>query len=92
MRRPVWIGIIFVLLVIGGVAYFSFAPRTDANLVALDQLPAGFLETARRQLPQVNFVNAYKLSNGNYEIRGKDAKGKLREVEVNSKGEVVEVN
>jgi hypothetical protein len=42
-------------------------------------------------LPEVKFDHARKLSNGNYEIRGKAKNGKVREVEVNSIGEVVEI-
>jgi hypothetical protein len=62
-----------------------------AVAVPLEQVPAPFLKTAKEKLPDVKFDHARKLSNGNYEIRGKAKNGKVREVEVNPAGEVVEV-
>jgi hypothetical protein len=60
-------------------------------MVPLDQVPQPFLKTAKETLPEVTFDHARKLPNGNYEIRGKAKNGKVREVELNSSGEVVEI-
>jgi hypothetical protein len=52
------------------------------------------MEVARKQLPGLEFDRAYKIDiNGRdaYEIRGKDSRGKIREVEVSQDGEVIEV-
>jgi hypothetical protein len=49
------------------------------------------LKTAKEKLPEVTFDHARKLPNGNYEIRGKAKNGKVREVELNPAGEVVEI-
>jgi hypothetical protein len=93
MRHPVLVAFIAIAVVaIGGLSFYGLSGKPDAGLVPLDQLPTGFLDSARKQLPHVKFDKAWKLSNGNYEIRGKDAKGKVREVELNSNGELVEVD
>jgi hypothetical protein len=52
------------------------------------------MEIARKQLPGLTFDRAYKIDvNGKdaYEIRGKDSRGKIREVEVSTSGEVLEI-
>jgi hypothetical protein len=56
--------------------------------VPLDQLPPGMLDTAKKTLPNVKFDTAYRLANGNVEVRGKDAKGKVREIEFKPDGSV----
>jgi hypothetical protein len=58
----------------------------------LEQVPAAMLETAKHKLPDVKFDTAWKLPNGNHEIRGKNKRGKIREVELNPAGEVVEID
>jgi hypothetical protein len=59
--------------------------------VPLEQVPESFVKTAKQKLPEVQFDHARKLPNGNYEIRGKAKNGKVREVELNPAGEVVEI-
>jgi hypothetical protein len=66
----------------------------DAQSVPIDQVPPRIMEVARKKLPGLNFDRAYKIDvNGKdaYEIRGKDSRGKIREVEVSQDGEVIEV-
>jgi hypothetical protein len=66
----------------------------DAHSVPIDQVPPKLMEVARKQLPGLKFDRAYKIEvNGKdaYEIRGKDSRGKIREVEVSQDGEVIEV-
>jgi hypothetical protein len=93
MRRYVLIVVALVMAtVVGVLSYNGLSGRTVAGVVPLDQLPAGFLDTARKELSQVKFETVWRLKNGNYEIRGKDAKGKVREVELDAKGSVVEVD
>ena len=92
---PRVIGLIIALLVVaaaGGVAFYTIHSNPEAGLIPMDQLPAGYLDIAKQKLPQVKFDKVWRLANGNYEIRGKDAKGKVREVELNAQGEVVEVD
>ena len=62
--------------------------------VPLDKLPPGAMETARKALPDVKFDIARKARfNGQeaIEIRGKDRQGKVREVEVDPAGKILEI-
>jgi hypothetical protein len=86
------VAVLVVVTVVGVLGYNGFSGRSVAGVVPLEQLPAGFLDTARKELPQVKFDTVWRLKNGNYEIRGRDAKGKVREVELDAKGAVVEVD
>ena len=80
------------LLPIGVLLLCGCGPdRSGAGLVPLDQLPPGYLDTAKKTIPGVKFDTVWKLKNGNYEIQGKDKNGKRREVELSSSGEVVEI-
>jgi hypothetical protein len=64
---------------------------TKASVVPLDEVPETLREKAKATLPEVNFDHARKLSNGNFEVRGKAKNGKVREVEMTPAGEVVEI-
>jgi hypothetical protein len=62
--------------------------------VPLDQLPPGSMEAATKALPEVTFSEARKAKfNGQdaFEIRGKDKRGKIREVEVSTSGQILEI-
>lgn len=59
--------------------------------VSLEQVPEEFVKTAKDQLPEVRFEQAIKRGDGSYEIRGRDKQGKVRDVELNAKGEVTEI-
>jgi len=81
------------MLVIFAVGCQSNPPKGD-EVVALDQVPANVMEVARKQLPGFTFDTAYKMKiNGKdaYEVRGKDKRGKVREVEVSADGEVLAI-
>jgi uncharacterized membrane protein YkoI len=68
-------------------------PKSDP-IVPMEQVPAIVLETARKALPDHTFDTVYKMKiDGKeaYEVRGKDKKGKVREVEVSATGEVLAV-
>ncbi len=65
-----------------------------AQSVPIDQVPPKLMEVARQKLPGITFDRAYKIDakgKDAYEIRGKDSRGKIREVEVSTTGEVIEV-
>jgi hypothetical protein len=52
------------------------------------------MEVARKQLPGFKFDTVYKTKidgKDAYEVRGKDSRGKVREVEVSTDGEVIAV-
>jgi hypothetical protein len=62
--------------------------------VPLDKLPPGSMEAATKALPEVKFSEARKAKfNGRdaFEIRGKDKRGKIREVEVSTSGQILEI-
>ena len=66
-------------------------PKSDA-IVPIEQVPANVMESARKQLPGYTFDTAFKMKidgKDAYEVRGKDKKGKGREVEVSATGEVL---
>lgn len=68
-------------------------PKSD-DVVPIDQVPANIMEVARKQLPGYTFDTAYKMKidgKDAFEVRGKDKKGKVREVEVSATGEVLGV-
>ncbi len=92
MRR-LFLGLLLVLLVGGAsmVASGCSEGGGKAVVVPLDQVPEPLVKTAKEKLPEVKFDHARRLSNGNYEIRGKAKNGKVREVELTPNGEVVEI-
>jgi hypothetical protein len=62
--------------------------------VPFDQLPPGSMEAATKALPEVKFDQVRKAKfNGQdaFEIRGKDRRGKIREVEVSTSGQIIEI-
>jgi hypothetical protein len=68
-------------------------PRADA-IVPLDRVPPQVMDVARKELPGYTFDTAYKTTVAGkeaYEIRGKDKRGKVREVEVSATGEVLAI-
>jgi hypothetical protein len=67
---------------------------TSDDLVPIEQVPPKVMEVARQQLPGFTFDTVYKMKvDGKeaYEVRGKDKRGKVREVEVSATGEVLAV-
>lgn len=62
--------------------------------VPMDQVPAPIMKAAREKLPDVAFTTALKgkiRGKDAYELRGKTKQGKIREVEVSTSGEVLDV-
>ena len=70
------------------------SPPESDDLVPIAQVPANVMEVARKQLPGYNFDTAYRMKidgKDAYEVRGKDKRGKIREVEVSAAGEVLAI-
>src|SRR5262249_47473475 len=60
--------------------------------VPVDQVPENLMKVAQKELPEVvKFEQAWKMANGNYEIRGKTKPGKIREIQLKPDGPVVEI-
>jgi hypothetical protein len=67
---------------------------TSDQVVPLDEVPPNVMEVARKTLPGYIFDTVYKMKvdgKDAYEVRGKDKRGKVREVEVSATGEVLEI-
>lgn len=68
-------------------------PTAD-QIVPMEQVPPKVMEAAHKELPGFTFDTAFKMKiDGKeaYEVRGKDKRGKVREVEVSAIGEVLGV-
>jgi uncharacterized membrane protein YkoI len=68
-------------------------PTAD-QILPLEQVPPNIMEIARKELPGYTFDTVYKMKidgKDAYEIRGKDKRGKVREVEVSATGEVLAI-
>jgi len=93
MRRYVAIVIVLIVLIAGGLSAYFFFWRDGPNavMIPISAVPEPLVRKARETLPEVTFDHARKLPNGNYEVRGKTQNGKIREVEMNAAGEVVEI-
>jgi hypothetical protein len=95
MRRAHVITLVVLVMVVGIVAavVISYNSYTEANavIVRLEDVPEQLVRKSRQTLPDVTFDHARKLPNGNYEIHGKARNGKVREVELNAAGDVVEI-
>jgi hypothetical protein len=86
-RKILISGLLLLALGCGG------KPQSD-EVVPLDKVPAPVMDAARKTLPGLKFDTAYKMKvrgKDAYEVRGKDKRGKVREVEVSTTGEVLEI-
>jgi hypothetical protein len=50
------------------------------------------MTSAKGKLPEVKFDTAWKTRSGNFEVRGKTAAGKVRDVQVSPEGKIIEVD
>jgi hypothetical protein len=69
-------------------------PAPESPWMSTADIPAASLAAAQKQLPQVKFDTARKITvkgEDAFEIRGKQPNGKVREVEVASDGTIIEV-
>lgn len=67
------------------------AQPTATTTMRIDEVPPAFMETARRELPGVDFNEVWVKKDGTLEIRGRAKNGKVREVEIRPDGSVEEV-
>jgi hypothetical protein len=89
MRKNPFFGMMLIL----SVGCTSSPPKSD-DIIPIDQVPANVMEVARKELPGYTFDTVYKMKvdgKDAYEVRGKDMRGKVREVEVSSAGEVLAI-
>ena len=67
------------------------AGEGEKTPVKLEDVPEPAMKTAREKLPGLAFHEAYRKKDGTLEIRGKDKRGKVREVEVKPDGTFVDL-
>ena len=67
------------------------ATKAPPKTMRLSDVPAAFMETARKELPGVDFDEVWVKKDGTLEIRGKAKNGKVREVEIRPDGTVEEI-
>jgi hypothetical protein len=86
MPKPV---VLLFVLVVAGCRGQSTAKTK--SVVPTEQVPANVMKAAQTKEPQVKFTKVIKTSNGIYEVQGKNASGKIIEVEVSESGDVLKV-
>jgi hypothetical protein len=72
----------------------DFDEPTSDQMIPIESVPPNVMEVARKQLPGLTFDTAYRMKvdgKDAYEVRGKDKRGKVREVEVSPTGEVLAI-
>ena len=76
----------FVLCLAGGCG-----SEPAGQLIPLEQVPEKMLKTAQEKLPEVKFDQAVKRKDGTVEVRGKDPRGKPRDIDFSATGEILEI-
>ena len=85
MRRLIPSAILFAILLVG------CGKPAVKEPIALDKVPDVVMKTAKEKLPGITFNRALLKPNGEYELFGKDAKGKVREIDITPEGVVTEI-
>lgn len=84
------------LLTLTGCGGEAEKPEFARRTVEVKDIPAPVMGAAKKQLPEINFDEAWTNvgSNGgilSYEVRGKGSNGKIREVRVSPEGQILEM-
>ena len=90
--RKAWLG--SVILASAFASSCGGNPPQSDPVVPIESVPPKVMDVARQQLPGFTFDTVYKMKiegKDAYEVRGKDKRGKVREVEVSADGEVIAV-
>lgn len=66
--------------------------KPSGHNVPLEKVPQKVMEVAKQKLPDISFEQAWTTPTGNYEVRGRDQNGKVRDIQVKPSGEIVEVD
>ena len=73
------------------MAVVSCGGASKSQIISIDDFPKDLLAIAKEKLPGVTFDQALRKGNGDLEVRGKDPKGKIRDIEFSKTGEIVEI-
>lgn len=74
-----------LLLVVG------CSESAKAKSLPLEEVPDNVMTVAKEKLPDIKFEQAVRLSDGTYEVIGKDQRGKVREIEISPDGKVLQI-
>jgi len=81
--------VVILALVLGLVGCGGAAGAREN--IPLDQVPENVMKVAKDNLPDITFDKAWRKKNGEYEVSGKDKKGKVREIDIKPDGTVTEI-
>jgi hypothetical protein len=73
------------------IAVVGCGGASKSQIISIDDVPKDLLAIAKEKLPGVTFDQALRKGNGDLEVRGKDPKGKIRDIEFSKTGEIVEI-
>jgi len=80
-----------MLLVSLVVLLAGCGPTVIDTPILVEDVPANLPQIDDENLPDVKFDQAIRRSDGTYEIRGKDAKGKVRDIDLAADRKVIEI-
>jgi hypothetical protein len=78
---------LFIVLVCGG----GCSPAKKKEPMEMEKVPESVMKIAKEKLPDVTFERAFREPNGDYELMGKDKKGKVREIDISPAGVVTQI-
>jgi len=87
MRRNMLLAAVVGLVCLTGCGEAMLKKTT----LELKDVPENVMAVAKEKLPGVTFETAWQLGNGVYEVRGKAKNGKVREIDIQPDGTVVEI-
>lgn len=97
MRRHVFArAAVALALVVAGCGEREAEEQFARRTIAVKDVPAAVMEGASKELPGVDFAEAWKNVEADgalhsYEIRGRNKDGKIREVRVAADGKILEI-
>lgn len=57
----------------------------------MEDVPPDVMKAAKEKMPEVSFTEAFREKNGDFELRGKDKKGKVVEIDVSPDGKTTKI-
>ncbi len=89
-------GLILSGLAFGFMGCEDHYPESQRKVIKLDELPDNIMAAAKKALPGTTLADTWQNRSQDgkvesYEVRGKDAKGKIREVRVGLDGAILEM-
>jgi hypothetical protein len=82
---------LLLAIVLSGCGQGQGTGEPQSQAIPIDRVPPELVKIAQEKLPGIKFDHAHRKPNGDWEIRGKGPNGKVREVELTSSGELVEI-